>query len=293
MIGGETTAPVVLPLSKSLKFPEVTVAFLTIESVANSILSIVLFFAFVGIYTTGSANWLITTFTIASEFSIGIALGAILSLEWVYLLYRFQKQKFTYVLTLGLVFVTYSVTARLGGSGELAVLIFGIILGNYYLVNRLIRSHINIDALQKQLGTFQEEISFLMETLFFVILGLTFVITPSLIIENLIIGLIMLVVLITIRVVATSISTFKSELSKEKQEIVLMCAQGLVPATLAILAVNLQIPLAGTFINLVTYVIILTNIVTAVGSILKRRRQKQSFRDFMQSLDESLLHGYS
>ena len=55
-----------------------------------------------------------------------------------------------------------------------------------------------------------------------------------------------------------------------------MCAQGLTPATLAILAVSLQLPLADTFLNVVTYVIILTNIVTTVGSIVYTRKQKRT-----------------
>ena len=50
-----------------------------------------------------------------------------------------------------------------------------------------------------------------------------------------------------------------------------MCAQGLTPATLAILAVSLQLPHSDTFVNIVTYIIILTNIVTTVGAILSQR----------------------
>jgi cell volume regulation protein A len=277
MIGGETTAAVVVPLSRSMKLPEVTVGFLTMESAMNSTFSIVLFFAFVGAYANGASNWLVTISNIASQFSVGIVLGALLSLAWIFILYRFQKQKFTYVLTLALVLITYSLTSQLGGNGVLAVLVFGIILGNYHLVNRLFRRQMNMDSLQKQLRGFQEEISFLMETLFFVFLGLTFVINPSLIAINLSLGILMLVVLLSVRFAATRVSTFRSELYSERRVIVLMCAQGLTPATLAILALSLQIPLADTFLNIVTYVIILTNIVTTVGSILNMRQQKRSF----------------
>jgi hypothetical protein len=37
--GGETTAAVVIPLSRSLNFKEVTVAFLTLETAMNTIFS--------------------------------------------------------------------------------------------------------------------------------------------------------------------------------------------------------------------------------------------------------------
>jgi cell volume regulation protein A len=287
MIGGETTAAVVVPLSRSMKLQESTAAFLTVESAMNSIFSIVLFFAFVGVYNTGESNWFVALSSIASQFSVGIVSGALLSLVWIFILDRFQKQKFTYVLTLALVLITYSLTSQLGGNGVLAVLVFGIILGNYYLVNRLFRRQINIDSLQKQLGGFQEEMSFLMETLFFVFLGLTFLIKPSLVATNLSLGILFLVVLLVFRFAATRVSTYRSELYTERRTIVLMCAQGLTPATLAILAVSLQIPLADTFLNIATYVIILTNIVTTVGSIVHMRNQKRSFRNPLENTDES------
>ena len=274
MVGGETTAAVVIPLSRSLNFEEVTVAFLTLESAMNTIFSIVLFFTFVGAFTTGVTDWLSALTTIGVDFGVGIALGTLLGIVWVYILHFLQKQKFTYVLTLGLIFVTYTVSTRLGGNGELSVLIFGIILGNYYLLRRLGGRHMSMDTLQKQLRTFQEEISFLMETLFFVFLGLTFVINPAVILSNLATAIVVVAVLLGVRYVATSVSTFRSEMRGERQGIILMCAQGLVPATLVIIALNLDIPLANDFLSIVTYVIIITNIITAAGAILERRRQR-------------------
>jgi len=276
MVGGETTAAVVIPLSRSLNFEEVTVAFLTLETAMNTIFSIVLFFTFVGAYTTGVSNWLSALATIAEDFGVGIATGTLLGIAWVYILHFLQKQKFTYVLTLGLIFVTYTLSTRLGGNGELSVLIFGIILGNYYLLRRVTKHRMSMDSLQKQLGTFQEEISFLMETLFFVFLGLTFVINPAVIISNLATAVIVVAVLLGVRYVATSVSTVRSEIRNERRGIIMMCAQGLVPATLAIIALNLQIPLANDFLSIVTYVIILTNIITAAGAIMGRRRRREN-----------------
>jgi cell volume regulation protein A len=291
MVGGETTAAVVIPLTRSLKLPEVTTAFLTLESAMNSIFSIVLFFAFVGVYETGAGSWITAFSAIASNFSVGIVFGAILSMAWILILHRYQQQKYTYVLTLGFVFATYGISTRLGGSGELSVLIFGIVLGNYQLLNYLLKSdfigiEINMEALQKRLGIFQEEISFLMETLFFVFLGLTFQINSSQILVNLAIGASVLGVLLLFRTAATEVSTRNSELKSEKRTIILICAMGLVPATLAILAVDLGLPLANSFLNVVTYVIILTNIVAAAGAVLRRRHDKQTLGDAKAGLSE-------
>ncbi len=273
MISGETTAALLVPLSRWVKMSEATASFLKIEAEINSILLIVLFFAFVGVYTTPGMNLAAAISSVTSQFSNGIVLGAILSLAWIYILYRFQNQKFTYVLTLGLILITYSLTTQLGGNGTLAVLVFGIVLGNYVLVNKLFRRQMNLDSLQNQLGAFQQEISFLLTTLLFVSLGLTFFVSPSHIVTNLSIALVILLVLLSVRFLATRASTFQSSLSNEKRTILLMCAQGLTPATLAILAVSLQLPNSDTFVNIVTYVIILTNIVTTAGAILSRKAE--------------------
>ncbi|MDG6953096.1 MAG: cation:proton antiporter [Nitrososphaerota archaeon] len=285
MVGGETTAAVVIPLSRSLKLPEATVAFLTLESAMNSILLIVLFFAFVGIYQTGIANPVATLTKVSGNFSVGIVLGGILSIVWVFVLNRVQQRKYTYVLTLGLVFITYVISDSLGGSGELSVLIFGIVLGNYALIGRLTNWHFSMDVLQQRLGVFQEEISFLMETLFFVFLGLTFEINPSSVIDFLAVGAVIVGVLMLFRVLATAASTVGSDLARNRRDIITMCAQGLVPATLAIIAVDDGLPHANSFLNVVTYVIILTNIIAAAGAIWRIRSQRSSFKEFMEGLD--------
>lgn len=273
MISGETTAALLVPLSRWMKISEATSSFLTMEAEINSIFLIVLFFAFVGVFNSPGISFSAALSGVASQFSVGIVLGTILSLLWIYVLYRFQNQKFTYVLTLGLILITYSLTTQLGGNGTLAVLVFGIIFGNYYLVNRLFRRQMNMDSLQNQLGAFQQEISFLLTTLLFFALGLTFVITPSHIAANLSVATAILLLLLATRYVATWASTYKSPLANERKEIVLMCAQGLTPATLAILAVSFLLPHANTFVNIVTYVIILTNIVTTAGAILNVREK--------------------
>ena len=276
MISGETTAALLVPLSRWTKISEDTASFLKIEAAINSILLVILFFAFVDVYNSPGITFSATFNGVASQFSVGIVVGAILSLAWVYVLYRFQKEKFTYVLTLGLILITYAVSTQLGGNGNLAVLVFGIIFGNYYIVNKLFRRKMNLDYIQSEMGGFQQEISFLLTTLLFVFLGVTFLITPAHIATNLSIALTVLLLLLACRFVATNVSTHKSQLSNEKKEIILMCAQGLTPATLAILAVSLQLPQADTFVNIVTYVIILTNIVTTSAAIAILQKREDS-----------------
>ena len=275
IIGGEITAAVIVPLSSSMKLKEKTVAFLTIESAISSVFSVVIFATLIKVYTTGESNILDAISGISVQFFAGIAVGLLLSVAWVYILHRFQKHKFTHVLTIGFVLATYSIAELCGGNGVLSVLVFGIIFGNYHLVNRFLKTKINIDGIQHQINVFYEEITFLLETLFFVSLGLIFVIDTSFLLA----GIMFTVALLITRFGAVNISTAKSSLAEDKKIITLMCALGLTPATLAILTVTYGIPLADTFVNVITYVIVFTNIVTAGFSIYYMRKKKQAKKE--------------
>jgi cell volume regulation protein A len=275
MVGGETTAVVVIPLSRSLKLGQNTVTFLTLESILNSIYSIVFYEAFVSLYKTGTSNWTVPIITIGASFSIGIIVGIGLSITWMFVLRFVRNFKYTYILSLGLLFTTYALTELLHGSGLVAVLIFGLFLGSSKIILSRLRQKFDLVNMNDQFYKFQGEISFLMETFFFVFLGLVFVIVPSTILSNLILGLIILGILMLFRFLATKASTRKSALNKDQLAIFLICAQGVVPATLSIAALNDGIPLADTFINIAVYIIILTNIVTTVGSIWITRKNNK------------------
>jgi NhaP-type Na+/H+ or K+/H+ antiporter len=195
-----------------------------------------------------------------------------MSFAWIVILARVKDQKYTYVLTLGLLLATYSITVTLGGSGELAVFVFGLIFGNYKILNSLRDTRLDMDSLTERLSGFQDEISFLLNTLFFVFLGLTFSLVPSSVVSNLTVALVVAALLLGSRVVAVYGSTARSELAKSRPEIVLLSAQGVTQATLAIIALNVGIPLGNLFLTLVAYVIIITNVVTTAGSVWIRRR---------------------
>src|SRR5207247_10047216 len=91
IIGGETTAAVVIALSRSLKLGDKTITFVSVESILNSIYSIVIFSALVAAYQTGTTNASVALGTIASKFSVGIIAGGILSIVWILLLDRLKN----------------------------------------------------------------------------------------------------------------------------------------------------------------------------------------------------------
>ena len=286
IVGGQTSAPVVVPHAKSLTLTEDTVTLITIESVANSILGIVVILALVQAYSLGVMSWTASASQIAGSFSIGIVPAAVLAVVWILLLERVKAQRYTYVLTIGLLLGTYVLVSELGGSGELGVFVFGVVFGNYSILNRLRKKQINLDDLAHRLSGIQDEISYLLNTLFFVFLGLTFQIQPEQVVSQLAIASCVVAVLIGARLISVTASTFRSELGNHRSEITLLSAQGVTQATLAIIALNAGLPLGGTFLALVAYVIILMNILTTAGSIWMRRKKSYSFQEFMRRLQE-------
>jgi len=274
IVGGETTTVVIIPLSRELDIKEKSIMFLTFEAALNSIILVILFLTFVGLYQSGTASVYSTIDSIVSTFSIGIFIGLVLSIIWIYLLNFLKKQKYTYVLTLGLLFLTFGLTQEAGGSGYLAVIIFGIVFGNHKFISELFRKKIRMDQLEKKIFDLQSEITFILKTFFFVFLGLILSLSFSSLLFGLEFGAVILGVLLIARTIAVYVSTHKSDMVKDRIPIFISLAQGLTPATLAILALEDGIPQATTFLILVTYVIIFTNVVTTAGAFISLRGKK-------------------
>ena len=284
IIAGQTSTPVVVPLARTLKFPEDTVSLVTIESVLNSIVGIITFLALVQVYSSPVVSFALSLTKVAATFSIGIVPAVAFSFVWLFILERVQGQRYTYVLMLGMILVTYAGTEALGGSGELAVFIFGLIFGNYKILNLLRTKQIDIDPLMAKVSGIQEEISFLLNTLFFVFLGLTFDLGIQSVFVGVTMGILLTAGLLVARTISVVAATTGAETSKNRGELILLSAQGVTQATLAILALSYALPLANTFLGLISYVIIFTNVVTTIGAAWFRHRASFGFRDFMASL---------
>ncbi|HEW94206.1 MAG TPA: hypothetical protein ENF47_05835, partial [Thermoprotei archaeon] len=236
MTGGEVTAAVIIPLAFSLSVNDKVRAILTLETAISTILTIILFFMFLNQWLAGSAEFYSILSAIIGNFTIALFVGGILSIITIKILHRFRKREYTYVLTIGMLLLIYTIVKMLGGNGELAALIFGLMLSNYKLVSKAlnIESSLNISLLIYKLDEIQNEISFLFETLFFVFLGMVFTINIDTIVENLFIALIFTLILIVTRYFAVSLANKGSEVYGDRMTITILCAQGIVPASLSI-----------------------------------------------------------
>jgi NhaP-type Na+/H+ or K+/H+ antiporter len=222
MTGGEITAAVVVPLAFSLGLSDELKSILTLESAISTILTIVLFFAFLNQWLIGTADLYAAASMIAANFSIALIFGTLFSIASLRILYRYKEKQYTYVLTIGLALAIYTFVKWMGGNGELAVLIFGLSLSNNKIVSRVLNLYEDISAVISGLRQFQNEISFLLETFFFVFLGLVFIIDPSFILTGLMYSSLFLLILLFTRYIAVSTATYKSQFTKDRLIITIM-----------------------------------------------------------------------
>jgi len=267
MTGGEITAAVVVPLVFSLGLRDEVKALLTLETAISTIITIVLFFMFLNQWLAGATNIYEAVISVVSNFTVAIIFGIIFSLVSLKILLRFRKEEYAFVLILGELLLIYTLVKSMGGNGELAALIFGLLLSNSRVLSETI--HISFEAdistLIFRLNEFQDEISFIFETLFFVFLGMVFIINLSTMLSYLSIALLFVLILLLTRFTAVSLANLGSDIFRYRWIVTILCAQGIVPASLSIYLLRYNLPLKYTFMSLITYIIILTNIITTVG----------------------------
>ena len=276
-IVGGTSSPIVIPIVCRLKnLQEKTKMVLSIESILTDPLCIVVIFAiYYMVFVVEEINIGIGIGNLVKTFSVGIVLGLVLGLIWLFIMNKLRKEQFSYVLTLAVVFLVYSFTALIVGIGEggegagvIACLLFGLVLGNGKKILKMIKYEgkgFEMDAETKQ---FHSLTSFVIRTFFFVYLGM---IVSFQKIDFIIIGIIILLGLLVIRYLAVYISTYNAGFEKDDiQTMTIMMPRGLAAAILAIKFgddfVNKYMPGNEGFFRDVAFVVILaTAIITTVG----------------------------
>jgi NhaP-type Na+/H+ or K+/H+ antiporter len=289
VIGGQTSTSVIGPLVRVLNLGDTAADTLTLESVMNSIVGITLFLGFLGVYTVGGFSAItLQPFvgSLVSSVTSGIVTGGIFGVGALLLFRRLEEQTYSYILTVGLALLDYVIaTMAAGANGYIAVFVFGFIVGNYALINKIQKTQLRLDGIIDGLKRFQGETTFLLNTIFFVFLGMMFETVVSAMIPYFIFAILLLAIIIGSRAAAVYASTAGSEaLRPYRGVMVFLSAQGVVQAVLAILVFDAGTPFGGMFIDLVTYTIIMTNIVTMAASITSDHG-KGGFKDFIGRLE--------
>jgi len=278
-----TSSPIVIPLACRLKnLQECTKTALSIESIITDPLCIVVVLAayYMIVVLGGGIDLGIGIKNLVSTFSVGAVVGAVFGLCWLPIMHKVRKQQFSYIATLAIVFLVYSVTESWwGGAGALSCLMFGLVLGNGKKILKMINYSGPGYEMDQETKQFHSLTSFVIRTFFFVYLGMLVSFQN---IDFIIIGIVVLIGLFLVRNFAVYISTYKGSFEKDdKQTMAIMMPRGLAAAILAInfgpeFVEKLMPGLSGFFKDTAFVVILGTAILCTVGvSIISHNEKKK------------------
>ena len=276
-----TSSVVIIPLVSKLDISKDVEVTLSLESTITDVLNIVLVLAILQTYVGGLVDIQQTLITILGKFAIGAVLGAVVGVVWIRVLYLIRKEEYTYMLTLGVLIGCYAASETFGGSGPLAALLFGLMLGNDREIFKTLRVRLDLGYLS-EIKSFmkrtQGELSFLIRAFFFVFLGLIYGVGGGEfpIWLGILIAVLIVAVNLVFRHVATTVATWRSDMFQYRRFMTFMCGIGLANATLSILLYRELSPTlsyAYLYPVIATNVIIVTNIITSIAPFLIKLRE--------------------
>jgi cell volume regulation protein A len=241
----QTGEVVIIPLAKRIRLKPQSVILLSLEAVLTSIFNIIFFYAFLQAQLLGVFDLSATVIRIVTNFLVGIGIGVTMGIIWLRALLFLGKQELSYMITIGYVFLSYGMSEYLNGSGPLAVLALGLVLGNERQFLKLLRmdqAASSFSELKTYLTRFQTEISFILRAFFFVLLGVFFEISQASLTVLLVYGLPIFGILLITRYLVVSLSTWRSPMSEDKRPIIAMCALGMTPVLLSFIALQSNLP---------------------------------------------------
>ena len=170
---GGTSSGVIIPIVSKLKLSGFVSSILTIESTATDIFVVIFAISILDLISTGTTSMVTAFKMITAAFSIGITIGLIGALLWLFFVVRIDKDVRSYLMDFTVVLLLYVFTEFIGGSGAVAALTFGLVLGNIHTVRKLI--NVPDEAkLARGEKAFYSELNFFTRSFFFVYLGAMF-----------------------------------------------------------------------------------------------------------------------
>jgi NhaP-type Na+/H+ or K+/H+ antiporter len=203
---------------------------------------------------------------------VAVYLGALFSSIWTIVLVKVQKDlALKYLTTLAIAILLHAFVESRGGSGIIAVMIFGVTIGN---LPKFFRTHLNIRRnvllFFTQIEIMQDEVTFLVKNTFFFILGLMFNLEAANT-STLFIALALTSLMIISRWMSYKIIGFYDKRYLENTLIVsLMVSRGLTAGLTALMPLQLGLELQP-ITDIVIFMILFTNIAATIGFIARRK----------------------
>jgi cell volume regulation protein A len=315
ILGGVSSA-VVFELLRKMSIKDETRSLLLMESVITDVLCVVVVLSILQVLQ-GRGTGEIVVAALAQSFSIAIVGGLVFGIIWLRILTMLKGKPFSFMITIAALLLLYSGVELVEGSGFVAALVFGLVLGNKDEVSRMFRIKSAL-VFDERIKSFHSEISFLLRSIFFVFLGLSFTLSvqdiglksPMPVFQGyhgtillLVIGIILITLGIMIaRLINMKITTLvNTDLKVDRSVLSFVSARGLAAAALATLpytvaayATNasyrsLVDPYRTGFLNIAFIVILITVAITSIGIYVVEKKRKGKTLEQVEEEDKIVL----
>lgn len=271
IVGGASSIAV-MPIIRGLAVHPKTRVVLSVESALTDVLCVVGALTLIDIAVLGTRPEVENVGReISASFATALGVGLVVGPLWLKALDLLRNFGNVYMLTVAAIFVLFLGTQELGGTGAIAVLVFGVILGNAGSMRRVLGLHGH--GFGRDLRQFQSEVAFVVRAFFFVYLGLIF--DVSLLTVDLVVGSLILVgALMVARGVTVAVSAAGSQAMRPDRGVWwALMPRGLAAAVLAGIPAAEGIEGSGSFVAYATLVIVWTNLLGSLAGLFVRKRR--------------------
>lgn len=243
---------------------------LEVESAATDALCIVVTMVIIDLVTSSAVDLSRPFLTLGREVGLGAGFGVLTGMTFIPIMARLHGRPHNYTLFLATMLLLYGLTDYANGSGAVAVLSCGMIVGNAKsIMERLGRRAREYDwAQDANAEAIRGNMSFIIKSFFFTLIGLMFPLSPRL----MVMGAAAAVLLFLFRIPAVRLSLGGTGLSpRQLQMLDVAIPRGIAAGVLSSLPIQYGVPGAENFSPGVFSLIVFSIILFAVGFAFVKR----------------------
>ncbi|MDP8011427.1 MAG: cation:proton antiporter [Thermoplasmata archaeon] len=234
-----------------------------LDATIMDLLSIVVTVSIIEYYPVSLLTVIPITESLLTNIFAQIFLGLIAGIFWVELLRKIGRVELSYMLTLGYLFLIYALSYFLWKNGMITAIVFGIVLGNNLIFRKLL--NLKNYAIDENIFKFNKEVVFFMRTVIFVAIGSIFIIHKFN--WEILYYLILNIALIYIVQIFVNLLIFKKVPDRFTNYLI---PRGLTQVVLGIFVLVSISTISITFIQNISLIVIITNIITSAILYIKK-----------------------
>lgn len=263
IVGGSSSI-IVFGVVRRLPISDQTKSMLSLESAITDILVTIIAFVLIEMLVSGHLDSDLAISSFGRSIAVGLVLGFGIGIPWTYITTKLQNAQHSYMLTIGILFVIFFVEKSLGGTGALAPLIFGLMLGNKQLISRYLK--FRVPEISTDDPT-HNQLTFLVRSFFFVFVGLLATIGS---LEFIFFGVIGTILIYLTRMGIVKISLRNRFEVFDNKVATAMIPRGLAAAVMATIPLTVGLQNAESYPQ-ITFVVILSSVVITTIALTKAK----------------------